>query len=125
MSIAKSQYPDSSDHQEYKSQPTTLPQAATQIDQPIQARFEPQNIFLSLVAFRLLNALTIKTFFQPDEYYQALEPAWKWTFGDQAGAWITWVCRLSRPFHESEVLTATNRNGKNICDLLYTLAYSL
>jgi hypothetical protein len=51
-------------------------------------------VFGVLLAFRIVNALTIKTFFQPDEYFQALEPAWKIAFGADRGAWITWVrCR--------------------------------
>ncbi len=50
-----------------------------------------QDILLFLVAFRVLNALTIRTFFQPDEYYQSLEPAWQMVFGENSGAWITWV----------------------------------
>jgi phosphatidylinositol glycan class B len=45
-------------------------------------------IVLFILSFRLLNALTIRTFFQPDEYFQSLEPAWKIAFGD---GWITWV----------------------------------
>jgi GPI mannosyltransferase 3 len=49
------------------------------------------DIFLFLVAFRILNALTIRTFFQPDEYFQSLEPAWQMVFGKNSGAWITWV----------------------------------
>ena len=48
-------------------------------------------VFSALLAFRIVNALTIKTFFQPDEYFQALEPAWKIAFGGGSGAWITWV----------------------------------
>lgn len=48
-------------------------------------------ILLYLIAFRLLNALTIRTFFQPDEYFQSLEPAWQMSFGADSGAWITWV----------------------------------
>lgn len=32
------------------------------------------------------------TWFQPDEFYQALEPAWALAFGKESGAWITWVC---------------------------------
>lgn len=48
-------------------------------------------VFSALLAFRIVNALTIKTFFQPDEYFQALEPAWKIAFGADSGAWITWV----------------------------------
>ncbi|KAI9671551.1 MAG: hypothetical protein M1817_003603 [Caeruleum heppii] len=50
-------------------------------------------ILLFLVAFRLANALIIKTFFQPDEFFQALEPAWAIAFGEQSGAWITWEWR--------------------------------
>ncbi|KAK7969850.1 GPI mannosyltransferase [Apiospora saccharicola] len=43
-----------------------------------------------LFGFRLLNALCLRTFFQPDEYYQALEPAWKIAFGLDSGPWMTW-----------------------------------
>lgn len=51
-----------------------------------------QDVLLFLVAFRILNALTVRTFFQPDEYFQSLEPAWRMVFGEESGAWITWVC---------------------------------
>ncbi|PWY85967.1 hypothetical protein BO70DRAFT_395097 [Aspergillus heteromorphus CBS 117.55] len=50
-------------------------------------------LFLSLLAFRLLNALTIRTFFQPDEYFQSLEPAWATAFGHHQAPWITWEWR--------------------------------
>jgi phosphatidylinositol glycan class B len=50
-----------------------------------------QDILLFLIALRILNALTIRTFFQPDEYFQSLEPAWQIAFGKNSGAWITWV----------------------------------
>ncbi|ORY69998.1 GPI mannosyltransferase 3 [Pseudomassariella vexata] len=43
-----------------------------------------------LFAFRLINALCVRTFFQPDEYFQALEPAWQMAFGHESGAWLTW-----------------------------------
>lgn len=49
------------------------------------------HILLGLFAFRLANALTLRTFFQPDEYFQSLEPAWQIAFGSGSGAWITWV----------------------------------
>ncbi|MCJ1396368.1 glycosylphosphatidylinositol anchor biosynthesis [Xylographa bjoerkii] len=49
-----------------------------------------RDVFLFLIAFRILNALSIKTFFQPDEYFQSLEPAWQIAFGPHSGAWITW-----------------------------------
>lgn len=44
-----------------------------------------------LFAFRLINVICTRTFFQPDEYYQALEPAWQLVFGPESGAWMTWV----------------------------------
>jgi hypothetical protein len=53
-----------------------------------------QNVLLFLIAFRVINALSIKTFFQPDEYFQSLEPAWQIAFGKNSGAWITWVGKL-------------------------------
>ena len=53
----------------------------------------PPHIFLFLLAFRILNALSIRTFFQPDEYFQSLEPAWEMAFGADGGAWVTWVSR--------------------------------
>ncbi|KAH7409133.1 glycosyltransferase family 22 protein [Cadophora sp. MPI-SDFR-AT-0126] len=43
-----------------------------------------------LLVFRCINALAVQTFFQPDEYFQSLEPAWQMAFGPQSGAWITW-----------------------------------
>ncbi|KAL8918618.1 MAG: hypothetical protein Q9172_005334, partial [Xanthocarpia lactea] len=49
-----------------------------------------QDILLFLIAYRILNALSIRTFFQPDEYFQSLEPAWEMAFGANSGAWITW-----------------------------------
>ncbi|KAI4120782.1 MAG: hypothetical protein LQ341_007499, partial [Variospora aurantia] len=49
-----------------------------------------QDILLFLIALRILNALSIRTFFQPDEYFQSLEPAWQIAFGAGSGAWITW-----------------------------------
>lgn len=50
-----------------------------------------RDVLLFLIAYRILNALSIKTFFQPDEYFQSLEPAWDMAFGPGSGAWITWV----------------------------------
>ncbi|KAE8351147.1 putative mannosyltransferase [Aspergillus coremiiformis] len=51
------------------------------------------HVFLFLIAFRLLNALALRTFFQPDEFFQSLEPAWQTVFGEDHGAWITWEWR--------------------------------
>ncbi|GAB0133571.1 glycosylphosphatidylinositol anchor biosynthesis [Epichloe bromicola] len=48
-------------------------------------------IFLqNLIIIRLINAWWINTFFQPDEYFQSLEPAWQLAFGSNSGAWLTW-----------------------------------
>ncbi|KAI8964121.1 glycosyltransferase family 22 protein [Daldinia sp. FL1419] len=43
-----------------------------------------------IFAVRFINALCVRTFFQPDEYFQALEPAWNLAFGQDSGAWLTW-----------------------------------
>jgi phosphatidylinositol glycan class B len=50
------------------------------------------NVFLFLFAYRLVSALTSATFFQPDEYYQALEPAIAFLSSGEThnGAYITW-----------------------------------
>ncbi|ORY12229.1 Alg9-like mannosyltransferase family-domain-containing protein [Clohesyomyces aquaticus] len=50
-------------------------------------------IFVLLLGLRIVNALTLRTFFQPDEYFQSLEPAWQLAFGQQSHAWITWEWR--------------------------------
>lgn len=48
------------------------------------------SIFAGLIVLRLINAFSIQTFFQPDEYFQSLEPAWEAAFGHDSGAWLTW-----------------------------------
>ncbi|KAL4864728.1 hypothetical protein BDV12DRAFT_8103 [Aspergillus spectabilis] len=48
------------------------------------------DVFLYLLGFRLVNSLVVRTFFQPDEFFQSLEPAWNLAFGETHGAWITW-----------------------------------
>ncbi|KAH6711222.1 glycosyltransferase family 22 protein [Leptodontidium sp. MPI-SDFR-AT-0119] len=49
-----------------------------------------KDAWMMLLIFRCINALAVRTFFQPDEYFQSLEPAWQMAFGPQSGAWITW-----------------------------------
>ncbi|ODV97291.1 hypothetical protein PACTADRAFT_40242 [Pachysolen tannophilus NRRL Y-2460] len=44
-------------------------------------------IFFVILAIRIFNALTIRTFFQPDEYYQALEPAYAVVFHTDGFTW--------------------------------------
>ncbi|KAI1190141.1 glycosyltransferase family 22 protein [Nemania serpens] len=46
-----------------------------------------------IFAVRFVNALCVRTFFQPDEYFQVLEPAWQLVFGNNSGAWSTWEWR--------------------------------
>ncbi|CUM62805.1 uncharacterized protein PRCAT00000363001 [Priceomyces carsonii] len=48
------------------------------------------SIFFLLFLYRLFNSLTIKTFFQADEYYQSLEPAHKNCYGY---GYLTWEWR--------------------------------
>jgi phosphatidylinositol glycan class B len=55
------------------------------------AAAQVHDVLSLLLAFRFLNALCLRTFFQPDEYFQALEPAWSIAFGSGSGAWLTWV----------------------------------
>lgn len=49
-------------------------------------------LFLAVFCFRLLNAASIQTFFQPDEFYQALEPAHRLVFGYGS---LTWEWRMA------------------------------
>jgi phosphatidylinositol glycan class B len=58
---------------------------------PTSYRDSALAVFALLLAFRTVNALTLRTFFQPDEYFQSLEPAWQLAFGETSHAWITWV----------------------------------
>lgn len=50
-----------------------------------------KDIWTFLLVFRVFNSFLVKTFFQPDEYFQSLEPAWQMAFGVDSGAWLTWV----------------------------------
>lgn len=47
-------------------------------------------LFLVVLLVRVFNAFTIRTYFQPDEFYQALEPAHKLVYGY---GYITWEWR--------------------------------
>ncbi|XXH05210.1 ornithine aminotransferase [Hypoxylon texense] len=51
---------------------------------------EAREALAVIFAIRFINALCVRTFFQPDEYFQALEPAWRMVFGEDSGAWLTW-----------------------------------
>jgi len=76
-------------------------------------------VFPLLVCFRIINALCVKTFFQPDEYFQSLEPAWRMAFGNQSGAWITWVGIKTPPgCTKPRHILKAYRNGNTSCDHL-------
>lgn len=45
------------------------------------SKFSDKNVFLLCLAIRLVNALMVQTYFNPDEHWQALEVAHKITFG--------------------------------------------
>lgn len=80
-------------------------------------------IFLFLVAFRLVNAWTVRTFFQPDEFFQSLEPAWRAAFGDDHAPWITWV---SSPFpleHSALYLPASSKKPGVIITTLQPICW--
>jgi len=50
--------------------------------------------YLLSLSFRLINAYFSRSFFQPDEYWQSLEPAHLWVFGY---GWKTWEWRTRSP----------------------------
>lgn len=50
-------------------------------------------LFLGIFAFRLLTSLLIRTFFEPDEYWQSLEVAHLLVFGYGKITW-EWVYEI-------------------------------
>lgn len=82
--------------------------------------------FTDVLIVRLINALTIATFFQPDEYFQSLEPAWNLAFGSNSGAWLTWVCFAWHP----QVLSLTRQEWhyqlrSSLHPMLFAVPYAL
>ncbi|KAJ4292161.1 glycosylphosphatidylinositol anchor biosynthesis [Collariella sp. IMI 366227] len=71
-----------------KADPATTP-AKVQVHAQVAAA-QVADVLRLLLAFRFINSLCVRTFFQPDEYFQALEPAWSIAFGENSGAWLTW-----------------------------------
>ncbi|KAK2794137.1 glycosylphosphatidylinositol anchor biosynthesis [Onygenales sp. PD_12] len=86
MPTASPRPPQASSKKDSKKELASKPHTA---EQQLETS-TPQNILLFLIAFRALNALCVRTFFQPDEFFQSLEPAWQIAFGKNSGAWITW-----------------------------------
>lgn len=68
------------------------------------------DVLTSMVFLRLCGVIFVRTFFQPDEYFQALEPAWQLAFGAESGAWLTWVCLRDIVQHRAQY-TKPIRNG--------------
>ncbi|KAI0532897.1 Alg9-like mannosyltransferase family-domain-containing protein [Xylaria digitata] len=54
-----------------------------------------REVLTVIFAFRFVNSLCVRTFFQPDEYFQVLEPAWQLVYGNNSGAWLTWEWRYA------------------------------
>ncbi|SMY29379.1 unnamed protein product [Zymoseptoria tritici ST99CH_1A5] len=54
------------------------------------ANIAPGLALALLFTLRLANSYFVQTSFQPDEYFQSLEPAWDLAFGPESGAWLTW-----------------------------------
>ncbi|CAK7265645.1 glycosylphosphatidylinositol anchor biosynthesis [Sporothrix epigloea] len=48
------------------------------------------DVMSTVLALRWVASFAVRTFFQPDEYFQALEPAWQLAHGPASGAWLTW-----------------------------------
>ena len=82
-------------------------------------------VFPLLVCFRILNALCVKTFFQPDEYFQSLEPAWRIAFGSRSGAWITWVGLKFNGCINRKHILKLHRNGNTNSAHLYIRQFLL
>ncbi|KAK2761273.1 glycosylphosphatidylinositol anchor biosynthesis [Arachnomyces sp. PD_36] len=91
-----SQLSSTTDGEQSLASSSELPSARRKVRRELQHHLNsgtPQNILLFLIAFRILNAFCVRTFFQPDEFFQSLEPAWQMVFGEDSGAWITWEWR--------------------------------
>ncbi|KAF8544834.1 Alg9-like mannosyltransferase family-domain-containing protein [Trichophaea hybrida] len=74
-------------------------------------------IFLSLISLRILNAVSVRTFFQPDEYFQSLEPAWNLAFGE---GYLTWEWRHGlRSVAHPMIFAGLYKAIAYICNALY------
>ncbi|KAI5360098.1 Putative GPI mannosyltransferase [Septoria linicola] len=77
------------------------------------------SIFIALLIFRTINSQLVQTFFQPDEYFQALEPAWQIAFGPDSGAWMTWEWREGlRTSVHPYLFAAAYKAVARICELV-------
>lgn len=72
--------------------PSSLPQRqqphiSHQMPAKVTSRWSETSILICLVVYRAINACLVKTYFSPDEYWQALEVGHKITFGY---GYLTW-----------------------------------
>lgn len=74
-----------------KADPPRTNTTSNKPSRPQAVMAQSRDILAFFLTFRLINALCVRTFFQPDEYFQALEPAWDMAFKGGSGAWLTWV----------------------------------
>ncbi|ODV63430.1 putative glycosylphosphatidylinositol-alpha 1,2 mannosyltransferase [Ascoidea rubescens DSM 1968] len=60
----------------------------------------PPIVLQYLITLRIINAFTINTFFQPDEYFQSLEPAhfFVYGYGELTWEWLTELRNFNYPF---------------------------
>ena len=75
------------------------------------AAAQVSDVLSLLLLFRFINSLCLRTFFQPDEYFQALEPAWSIAFGTNSGAWLTWVLLSQNTLLPCYLIADSSRNG--------------
>lgn len=94
----------------YRSNKTSFSRVRAKNARRSRSTISALHVLLFLLAFRIVNALALRTFFVPDEYYQSLEPAWQLAFGPHSGAWITWVRRdcicMKRCDQKANLITA-------------------
>ncbi|KAF1955484.1 hypothetical protein CC80DRAFT_492992 [Byssothecium circinans] len=94
--------------------------AATQSGPPFWAHCNSHCGLISaaLLALRIANALALRTFFQPDEFFQSLEVAIDLAFGPGSNAWITWEWKnhLRSSLHPS-IFAAVYQAAVRIADL--------
>lgn len=70
-----------------QGKPTRLAEGGGPVETARTPALRSWQLFLLVFSFRVVNALTTKTFFQADEFFQCLEPAHKLVFGY---GYLTW-----------------------------------
>lgn len=104
---------------------TTASRTAPSPEKPPSTSYRDSTlgVFALLLAFRIVNALTLRTFFQPDEFFQSLEPAWQLAFGRTSNAWITWVIPDNSRIGFAALRLTLSRSGLRNCARPCTQSY--